>query len=99
MEPVGQEQVDHMNRCPICLVEWTEDMMVMKLHCFNYFHKECLGSWLEVNGICPVCRRGVIMDEYLPDDDENHLPDDQNHEDSHAGLRSGCLSCQRVREV
>jgi hypothetical protein len=43
--------------CTICLEEFANDSVVVRLPCNHYFHTECAKSWLTINASCPICRR------------------------------------------
>lgn len=41
----------------ICQTNFEANEGVKKLECGHLFHSECVGNWLIITGICPVCRR------------------------------------------
>jgi E3 ubiquitin-protein ligase RNF115/126 len=47
------------NQCAICLAEVQSTDPVTSLPCGHRFHTECIQSWLQRGGRCPLCR-GVI---------------------------------------
>ena len=48
------------NTCSICLDEYKEDDILVKLNCNHIFHKDCLEPWFNDNNKnCPLCRGGV----------------------------------------
>ena len=53
--------------CPICLVEYTgppQEIMVGYIAgCEHFFHFDCIWTWLEAKGNCPLCRQKVILKE------------------------------------
>ncbi|XP_065062631.1 E3 ubiquitin-protein ligase RNF181-like [Rhopilema esculentum] len=49
-------------KCPICLVEFTEDELGKKLPCNHCFHSDCIIPWLKKTNSCPVCRREFPTD-------------------------------------
>jgi len=43
--------------CSICCDVCNEsDLLVVKLECGHYYHKECINEWLRVHNTCPYCR-------------------------------------------
>ena len=48
---------DKEKKCSICLVDFEDDDMLLKLPCYHYFHRQCVEEWLkEYDYKCPVCR-------------------------------------------
>ena len=48
---------DEEKKCSICLVDFEDDDMLLKLPCYHYFHRQCVEEWLkEYDYKCPVCR-------------------------------------------
>ena len=45
-----------VEECPICQENFVVHEVVKKLPCDHLFHKDCISSWLKVNGTCPICR-------------------------------------------
>ncbi|KAK2831880.1 hypothetical protein Q7C36_016966 [Tachysurus vachellii] len=43
---VNEVEEEESNECPICLEEYTEDVMV--LDCGHKFHDHCIQQWFEV---------------------------------------------------
>jgi hypothetical protein len=42
-----------IEKCPICLTEFTEQELINKLHCTHLFHLQCISTWLSVSfSIC-----------------------------------------------
>jgi len=46
-----------VEKCPICLTEFTDQEIINKLHCSHLFHLQCISTWLSENDSCPTCRR------------------------------------------
>lgn len=43
--------------CTICLSEYRPKETLSAIpDCNHFFHEECIGEWLKLNGTCPVCR-------------------------------------------
>ena len=95
-----QEQVDSLEKCPICLVVYTMGHMVMRLKCGHFFDSVCLRTWFRANYSCPLCRDVVKLGDYIANGDEHEEGQDdvqEEEEHRHSKLRSGCMSCQRSR--
>jgi hypothetical protein len=41
----------------ICRTNFEPNEPVKKLECGHLFHAECVGNWLVITRICPVCRQ------------------------------------------
>lgn len=48
-----------VEKCPICLTEFSDQEIINKLHCSHLFHVSCISTWLSENDSCPTCRRKV----------------------------------------
>lgn len=48
------------NTCSVCLEEFKDDDILVKLNCNHIFHKECLEPWLNNNTNCPMCRQNIV---------------------------------------
>lgn len=51
-----------VEKCPICLTEFTDQEIINKLNCSHLFHLPCISTWLSENDSCPTCRRKVNGD-------------------------------------
>lgn len=51
--------------CLICHQVFSQSDLVNDLQCHHIFHSECLQQWINVNEICPLCRKEIVM----PDQD------------------------------
>jgi hypothetical protein len=51
-----------VEKCPICLTEFTDQEIINQLHCTHLFHLQCISTWLSENDSCPTCRRKVNGD-------------------------------------
>ena len=46
--------------CSICLENFNEDDIIIKLDCEHIYHNPCLEKWLSIyNNKCPKCRKEV----------------------------------------
>ena len=48
--------------CPICIEPFKENDELYQLKCGHIFHTECITEWININNICPTCRKDVIND-------------------------------------
>ena len=48
------------NTCSVCLDEFKDEDVLIKLNCEHIFHKDCLEPWLNDNRNCPLCRRNIV---------------------------------------
>lgn len=76
--------------CDICLDEFQEAELIARspnIFCIHEFHKECIINALQVNPMCPCCRR-----EYLKvvrgDDREDTTADVENQRSSGVSMQS-----------
>jgi len=44
-------------KCNICLTDYKNNDNVINLKCDHHFHKECLVKWININEICPLCKK------------------------------------------
>lgn len=50
--------------CPVCLNEYDEGAEISEIPvCRHFFHKECLGLWLNKHDNCPFCRVSLAHKE------------------------------------
>ena len=45
--------------CMICIAQYEFGETVKTLPCIHMFHNECIDSWLEKCGLCPICKHSV----------------------------------------
>jgi Ring finger domain len=38
-----------VEKCPICLTEFSDQEIINKLHCTHLFHLPCISTWLRVS--------------------------------------------------
>ena len=48
------------NTCSVCLDEFKDEDVLVKLNCEHIFHKDCLEPWLNNNRNCPLCRQNIV---------------------------------------
>jgi len=53
----------HVPRCTVCIEEFKAGEVRLTLPCFHGFHPECVESWIEANGRCPVCRHSILEND------------------------------------
>jgi len=55
-----KEQLYEESICSICLENFNEDDIIIKLDCEHIYHNPCLEKWLSIyNNKCPKCRKEV----------------------------------------
>lgn len=54
--PLVKYKNDELEKCPICLENYTKDEQLIELNCTHKIHKFCIGEWLKYNTTCPLCR-------------------------------------------
>lgn len=61
--PIVQFRRNHENcECSICLTEFGDSEKLKFLpNCAHVFHIDCIGTWLQANLNCPICRTNIIM--------------------------------------
>jgi len=52
--------------CSICLADFETSEITRILRCKHVYHKECIDSWLTLNGTCPICRSEVSRKRSQP---------------------------------
>ena len=55
--------MEELPECAVCLEKLTNGLSCTP--CGNVFHKNCIIRCLELNGICPVCRKEVLHDQVI----------------------------------
>lgn len=54
--------IEEQKNCVICFDDFQEDEDIIELkNCKHIYHKHCINEWLNVNAICPVCRKQVYL--------------------------------------
>ena len=46
-------------QCCICIMEYEDEEQVRVLPCKHCFHAPCIDQWLQLNRVCPLCKRDV----------------------------------------
>ena len=44
-----------IDRCVICQVEYDDGEELAALPCEHPYHSECIGEWLQIKRVCPIC--------------------------------------------
>ncbi|TGZ72123.1 hypothetical protein CRM22_002276 [Opisthorchis felineus] len=57
---VKKIQVDKLPTCPVCLVDYQENDLIITLPCFHVYHKACTGPWLKSDEGCAMCRTSPL---------------------------------------
>jgi len=53
---------DDDTKCSICLTQYEEGDNLRYLPCTpikHHFHQNCIDEWLQVNRVCPICKRDI----------------------------------------
>ena len=53
---ISPQQFNSGITCNICLDDFTLGETPSKLPCNHYYHKNCIGEWLQHKNECPTCR-------------------------------------------
>ena len=56
---VTNDNISNEN-CAICIDNFYENCIKIKLQCGHYYHYDCIQPWIEKNNNCPLCRKIVI---------------------------------------
>jgi len=53
-----QGDLPSSNECSICMVDYEQGDNIIQLKCspMHHFHEDCIKKWLQINGLCPICR-------------------------------------------
>ncbi|XP_058081404.1 uncharacterized protein LOC131229455 [Magnolia sinica] len=54
LETCQIDRWDYTKDCSICLELLSEE--VVHMPCSHLFHRSCIGRWLEISDLCPMCR-------------------------------------------
>ena len=54
------KKIDKKTECNICFEE-DYDNSLIQTSCSHIFHKECLNTWFEKKGNCPICRSEFLI--------------------------------------
>jgi len=53
---ITQRHLDLDTECTICMTKWQLDDTAKELPCLHVFHEDCIKTWLNLHGVCPICR-------------------------------------------
>ncbi|XP_050216829.1 uncharacterized protein LOC126667789 [Mercurialis annua] len=59
IDALGKLKIESGNgngRCTICLEELVIGVEATQMACSHLYHNDCIRSWLQINGVCPLCR-------------------------------------------
>lgn len=52
----------HDTTCSICISDYKESEILRTMpQCRHCFHRDCIDTWLKVNGSCPICRNSPLQ--------------------------------------
>ncbi|KAF5182254.1 hypothetical protein FRX31_028159 [Thalictrum thalictroides] len=62
-----KEDADRITSCSVCTEDFLTDEEISRMPCSSshIFHTCCIGKWLEVSNICPLCRYQMPTDDQL----------------------------------
>ena len=63
---IKKEEINFTNdlenkECSVCLEEFKENELLIKLECNHYFHGKCIHDWFKSNMNCPLCRLNLVI--------------------------------------
>lgn len=47
------------SNCSICLCDFQPGEEAKRLHCLHSFHSNCIDTWLQQSGTCPICKTKI----------------------------------------
>ncbi|XP_027366877.1 probable E3 ubiquitin-protein ligase RHY1A [Abrus precatorius] len=59
-----------LHDCSICLESFIDGDELIRLACGHKFHSACLDPWVRCCGDCPYCRRCIVVNSNLPQNDD-----------------------------
>lgn len=54
--------------CTVCLCEYQEGEMMLRLPCRHAFHQSCIVKWMSQHNTCPICREPLSPDAQHSED-------------------------------
>lgn len=54
-----------MEKCSICLCEYSIGETLITLPYFHIFHKTCISAWLGTKTKCPICRNSISLMNFI----------------------------------
>ncbi|KAK7301411.1 hypothetical protein RJT34_12275 [Clitoria ternatea] len=45
--------------CVVCQVEFEEGEALVTIQCDHPYHKDCIGKWLQIKKVCPICNNEI----------------------------------------
>ena len=68
--------------CNVCLENFNEGQISIKLDCGHFFHEKCIVHWLKMRNTCPVCRHE------LESNDPNYEKRKHSHRETFRNLHN-----------
>jgi len=53
---VGEDEEDNGELCSVCLCDYDDTDVLIRLPCEHLFHEACITRWLRQDSSCPQCR-------------------------------------------
>ena len=69
--------------CTICMDDVPVGQIVMSLPCGHWFHEACGTAWLNEHNTCPICRKGISVDQDGNHHDHQPQPQDARRAPRH----------------
>ena len=59
---IPMTELQNIDQCCICLDDLVigDENVVIIDSCSHSFHRHCINEWLNVNPICPICRKNIL---------------------------------------
>jgi hypothetical protein len=62
---IFESKDEEKRNCPICVDEFSDNVLIKRLPCKHFFHKACITPWLKLHNTCPFCRREFQTDDKI----------------------------------
>lgn len=81
---INKNNINEFNEqtCNVCLENFIEGQIFIKLDCGHYFHEKCIIHWLKMRNTCPVCRHE------LESNDPNYEKRKHSHRETFRNLHN-----------
>ncbi|GAA0162784.1 ubiquitin-protein ligase [Lithospermum erythrorhizon] len=80
MRKVEVREEEGVVECPICLVEFGEEV-VREMPCMHKYHGRCIEKWLGIHGSCPLCRYQMPVQDEGQNDIKNGINEEEEDSD------------------
>ena len=52
---------EELPQCTVCLCEYEDEEIIMRLPCMHEFHDDCIKMWTQTHTTCPICRVSLLL--------------------------------------